>query len=49
MTDLHYGKYDEESERTTKVMNSLLDTEMPDFVAFTGDMVSGLFQLFILY
>lgn len=27
-------------------MNTLLDTEMPDFVAFTGDMVSGMIHLF---
>ena len=43
MTDLHYGKYDSESVQTTKVMNILLDSENPDFVAFTGDMVSGRF------
>lgn len=41
MTDLHYGKYDSESVQTTKVMEILLDSENPDFVAFTGDMVSS--------
>ena len=41
MTDLHDGKYDSESVQTTKVMEILLDSENPDFVAFTGDMVSG--------
>lgn len=33
---------------TTKVINTLLDTEIPDFVAFTGDMVSGVIYLFDL-
>ncbi|KAK8793460.1 hypothetical protein WA158_004819 [Blastocystis sp. Blastoise] len=39
-TDLHYGDGDHDDE-TTQIMRTILKTENPDFVAFTGDMVAG--------
>lgn len=40
-TDLHYGEGDHLDESTTNLMRKLVQAEDPDFIAFTGDMVSG--------
>ena len=42
MTDLHYGEDLENDFNTTRLMKNLIKEESPDFLAFTGDMVSGM-------
>lgn len=38
-TDIHYKKSDKNSEAALKLINEVLDTEKPDFVVFTGDLI----------
>lgn len=40
-TDTHYIKGDSRSERSLKNVIEMLDTEKPDFVIFTGDVIFG--------
>ncbi len=40
-TDLHFGEYDDLDEQTYQMMVEILKAEKPDFVAITGDVVSG--------
>ena len=41
VTDLHLGESHEEDERTYSFLNVAMHKEQPDFVAITGDLVSG--------
>ena len=43
MSDLHCGEDIEQDVNTTRVIRTLIDAEKPDFLAFSGDMVSGTF------
>lgn len=38
-TDVHYKKMDPESEVALRLINKILDTEKPDLVVFTGDVI----------
>ncbi|KAG4067429.1 hypothetical protein HA402_009666 [Bradysia odoriphaga] len=45
-TDLHYGQFPEsigpeDDFNSTRVMRDILEMEQPDFVIFTGDLVTG--------
>lgn len=40
-TDIHYKSASEESAKSIKMMENVLDNERPDLVAFTGDIVTG--------
>jgi predicted phosphodiesterase len=40
-TDLHFSQRTEKDRRTAEVMAQILDLERPDFVALTGDILSG--------
>lgn len=42
MSDLHCGEDEEKDTNTTRVMRTLIEAENPDFLAYTGDMVSGI-------
>ena len=42
MSDLHCGENEETDKNTTRVMRTLIEAENPDFLAYTGDMVSGI-------
>lgn len=42
MSDLHCGESVEKDQNTTRVMRTLIEAENPDFLAYTGDMVSGM-------
>lgn len=44
ITDTHYGQNLDADVNTTDIARTLLDIEQPDFVAFTGDMVAGVFS-----
>lgn len=46
-TDLHYGETLENDLNTTRLMENIVGQENPDFLAFSGDMVAGIFPLFI--
>jgi len=41
LTDLHYGESLETDHHTDLAIKTLLDYEKPDFVANTGDVLSG--------
>lgn len=41
MSDLHCGEDEEKDYNTTRVIRTLIEAENPDFLAFSGDMVSG--------
>lgn len=41
LTDLHYGEGPETDHLTDLAIKTLLDFEKPDFVANTGDVLSG--------
>ena len=41
MSDLHCGESIEKDDNTTRVMRTLIDAEDPDFLVYSGDMVSG--------
>ena len=41
LTDLHFGEDNEGDERTIDEIKQLIRKETPDFVAVTGDIVSG--------
>ncbi len=40
-TDLHFGEAAEQDELSLSLMRSVLSAERPDFVVFSGDLVSG--------
>ena len=40
-TDLHLGEADDRDELSLSLMRSVLSAERPDFVVFSGDLVSG--------
>lgn len=41
MSDLHCGENVDQDLNTTEVIRTLVHAENPDFLAFSGDMVSG--------
>ncbi|NCC94807.1 MAG: metallophosphoesterase, partial [Opitutae bacterium] len=40
-TDTHFGNGEAEDDRTTALMDRVLDLEQPDLVVFTGDVLGG--------
>lgn len=42
ITDTHYGESETEDRQTDTIINHILDWEKPDFVALSGDIVSGI-------
>jgi 3',5'-cyclic AMP phosphodiesterase CpdA len=40
-TDLHFGEADERDRMSMQMTRSVVSVEMPDFVVFSGDIVSG--------
>lgn len=41
ITDIHYGEDEVKDNKTTHLMESLIQMEKPDVAVLTGDMVSG--------
>jgi predicted MPP superfamily phosphohydrolase len=40
-TDLHFGETDEDDANNQRLMGEILDSEKPDLVVMTGDLISG--------
>lgn len=41
LTDLHFGENDERDEKTIRMIQDIVRKEDPDFMAITGDLISG--------
>ena len=41
MTDLHFGESDDMDLKTQELIKNLIEKENPDYIAVTGDIVSG--------
>jgi len=41
ITDLHFGEDDERDLSTIQMIESIVRKEQPDFMAITGDLISG--------
>ncbi|KAN0000743.1 hypothetical protein ACTFIZ_001182 [Dictyostelium cf. discoideum] len=47
-TDLHYGTSSQKDDDTVEMQENVLEIEKPDFVMFSGDMISGYLPIFSL-
>ena len=45
ITDLHYGEALDLDNNSTRLVESIIEHESPDFLVFTGDMVAGIFWM----
>ena len=41
LTDLHMGEDEELNQKTVDLIENMIGKERPDFIAITGDLVSG--------
>ncbi len=41
LTDLHFGESDERDQKTINMIKEIIRKENPDFMAITGDLISG--------
>ena len=48
MSDLHCGESIENDDNTTRVMRTLIHAEDPDFLVYSGDMVSCTCECWLL-